>query len=295
MNSLSVVIPTYNRCETLQKAIAGYLNQVDFRLISEILVVDDGSNDSTETSVRQLSLQSPIPIRYFRQENRGPAAARNVGIHEAKGKIILFTDDDIIPSPNLISEHLNWHVKFPQLSTAVLGYVTWSPDVGPTPFMKWYGLESLFSYARLAQVAEADYRTFYTCNVSLNREFLLGNGLFDEDFTVAAFEDIELAFRLSLAGMRLLYNAKALAYHHQYISFSDACRRYTKAAEAKKIFIQKEAGEHFYSSLKSNGPSRLKKKFGKEIRAALSPLKRLMDSRVPLPWSMYRMMFRVYR
>ncbi len=84
-------------------------------------MVDDGSTDSTEQVVAQASKDSAIPVRYFRQENKGPAAARNVGIREAKSELILFTDDDIIPSPDLVGEHLKWQSKYPGEKTAVLG------------------------------------------------------------------------------------------------------------------------------------------------------------------------------
>ena len=206
MKPISVVIPTYNRCDTLKKALVAYLDQTALQSIAEILVVDDGSTDSTGGVVELMARESVVPIRYLLQENKGPAAARNVGIREAAGELILFTDDDIIPQRDLVAQHLEWHRNFPGEETAVLGYVTWAPEISSTPFMKWYGLEALFSYAELAGRSKIDYRYFYTCNISLGKYFLHRNGIFDEDFKVAAWEDIELGFRLDRAGMRLLYN-----------------------------------------------------------------------------------------
>jgi len=289
---LTVVIPTYNRCETLKKALAAYQAQKTPEQIAEIIVVDDGSTDSTAAIVEHASKLAAFPIRYFRQENKGPAAARNVGIREAKSELILFTDDDIIPTRDLVAEHLEWHSKYPGEETAVLGYVTWAPEIYPTPFMTWYGEDgALFSYARLAGQIEIDYLYFYTCNISLNKHFVQSNGLFDEDFKTAAYEDIELGYRLKQAGMRLVYNPKALAHHWQHISFDDACRRAKKAACAGKIFRDKEAGRNQPACETAIVKQRLKK----PLASVFLPFKSFMDSNLHLPWTVYRTMFRIYR
>jgi glycosyltransferase involved in cell wall biosynthesis len=293
MKMVSVVIPTHNRCETLKKAISGYQAQSALQEISEIIVVDDGSTDLTKAVVSQMAEQSAIAIRYFRQENKGPAAARNLGIRMAESPLILFTDDDIIPGRDLVAEHLNWHTTHPAETTAVLGFVTWSPDLDSTPFMEWYGSEVLFSFSKLRDQVAVDYRYFYTCNISLKRDFLCKSGTFDEDFKVAAFEDIELGFRLHSAGMRLLYNSQAIAYHKQFVSFNDACKRYRKTLATLPTFSQKDAGRQWSHLLRGTSPD--KKRLKRWLAPFLYPLKWLMDWRIPLPWSLYRTMFRIYR
>lgn len=289
----TIIIPTHNRREILRKAIAGYQAQSALEKISELIVVDDGSTDSTSSVVAELSARSRVPIQYLRQENRGPAAARNAGIRAAAGAQILFTDDDIIPGPDLVAEHARWHSKFPDKETAVLGRVTWSPNLRLTPFMRWYGLEALFAYAEIEGKTEVTYRHFYTCNISLKSDFLRRNGGFDEDFKVAAWEDIELGFRLSKAGMSLMYNTAAIAYHEQMTSFRDACIRYRKSLAAAEIFKQTDAGRQCPQLTK--GPSEVRQRYKKYLAPILSPFKALMDWRVPLPWSVYRTMFRIYR
>jgi len=276
---LTVVIPTFNRCETLKKALAAHQAQKAQQQVAEIIVVDDGSTDSTALVVAQASKESAVPIRYFRQENKGPAAARNVGIREAKSELILFTDDDIIPSPDLVAEHLAWHGKYPGEETAVLGCVTWAPEINPTPFMRWYGVEALFSFAEIAGHIEVDWRFFYTCNISLNKNFVHRSGGFDEDFKAAAWEDIELGFRLTRAGMRIFYNATAVAYHEQRTSFVDACIRYKKSMQAAEIFKQKDAGRQHPELTMEVSP--VKKRFKGYLAPLLSPLKGFMDWRLP--------------
>jgi glycosyltransferase involved in cell wall biosynthesis len=300
MNSLTVIIPTYNRCETLHKALSGYLAQTALDEIAEILVVDDGSTDSTADVVARFAKAASVPVRYLRQENRGPAAARNVGIREAKSELVLFTDDDIVPGATLVSEHLDWHRRFPDTSNAVLGQVTWSPEVNPTPFMRWYGSDgALFAYAHLENQTHIDCRYFYTCNISLKVELLRSHGIFDEDFKVAAWEDAELGYRLQKAGMQLLYNSGALAYHHQHVSFDDACRRATKVAAAAEVFKKKEAWIHVHSSPQPRSRLFLRRclvagSSGKAARALLSPLKRFMDSSMEFPRNFYKLMLLVF-
>lgn len=290
---LSVVIPTFNRCKTLQKALAAYQDQSAVGQIAEIIVVDDGSTDATASIVDVTANRSAFPLRYFRQANKGPAAARNLGIREAHGSIILFTDDDIIPTPDLVAQHLEWHVEYPEETTAVLGYVTWAPELHSTPFMEWYGKEVLFAYSEIASHSLVDFRYFYTCNISMRRQFLLQKGTFDEDFKHAACEDIELGFRLQKAGMRLFYNSAALAFHHQVISFDDACNRYKKSAAAAVVLRRKEAGR--YSEEYTRTTSSQKQHLKKWLGPVLLPLKSLVDLRIPLPQAAYRTMFRLYR
>jgi glycosyltransferase involved in cell wall biosynthesis len=93
---LSVVIPCYNAARFLPEAAASVLAQRYEPL--EILLVDDGSTDSTPEIAPALAPE----VRYLRQENRGPAAARNWGLREARGEIVAFLDaDDLWPEGKL--------------------------------------------------------------------------------------------------------------------------------------------------------------------------------------------------
>jgi GT2 family glycosyltransferase len=301
MKRVTVVIPTYNRREILASAIRAHWKQSALDEISEILVIDDGSSDGTEACLSALREESPVPIVYRRQANRGQAAARNVGIREAQGEIILFADDDIIPAPNLLAEHLRWHDRHPEPGAAVLGFVTWSPEVRPTPFMNWLGLDGpLFAYAHFSGKIELDFRAFYTCNLSLKTEFIRRSGIFDEDFKGYGYEDAELGYRLQQNGMRLLYNPAAMAHHRKHITFADACRRAEQVALAQRTFEQKEAGR-FCREIEERErpamqpPSPLRTHLAPVLRIfkkiALVPLKLLLDSRIPLPWFVYRKLY----
>src|SRR5215469_17732216 len=84
----SVVIPAFNRLEMLRQALASVIGQ-KFQEF-ETIVVDDGSNEDIESAVRECNL----PVRYLRQQNSGPGAARNLGLRHARGQYVAFLDSD---------------------------------------------------------------------------------------------------------------------------------------------------------------------------------------------------------
>ena len=292
--SLSVIIPTYDREKVLARALEGYLSQSSPQLIHELLVVDDGSTDGTESMVRAFSARSPFPIRYLRQTNKGPAAARNFGVREASSPLVLFTDSDIVPERDLVEQHIEWHRRNSQISAAVLGYVTWLPEIKATPFMRWYGEVQMFGFARLRQNQHPSFHFFYTCNLSLKTEFLRNCGLFDEEFRSAAYEDTELGYRLSKRGLEIFYNPAAIGYHYQFFSFEDACRKSLDNAAATEVFSRKEAGQVVLRETHrkhSRAGYALAREFAALVARAISPARRLLDSSVPLPGSVYKLFF----
>jgi len=89
---VSVIVPTFNRQHFLKKAIGSILRQSC--RCSEIIIVDDGSSDGTRGLIRTLTRDADVPLRYIRQENKGPAAARNLGIRHAVCDYVAFLDSD---------------------------------------------------------------------------------------------------------------------------------------------------------------------------------------------------------
>ena len=122
----------------------------------------------------------------------------------------------------------------------MLGYTTWPRDLRVSPFLHQineYGLQ--FGYGLIRDPEQVPFNFFYTSNVSLPRELLLEAGLFDTSFPHAAWEDIEVAYRLMQRGMRMLYRPEAVARHHHDITFASFRRRQEKAGEAAAIFYRK--------------------------------------------------------
>jgi glycosyltransferase involved in cell wall biosynthesis len=280
----------------LLKALEGYKHQTARAEILEVLVVDDGSTDGTGPAVAAFSQRSPITIRYLAEQHKGQAAARNHGIREAKGTLLLFADDDIIPRPTLVAEHTAWNRRYPADNFAILGHVSWSPEVHPTPFMEWLGLDGvLFRYRFLLPGQDASFQYFYSCNLSVKREFLMKNGMYDENFQGYGYEDTELGYRLISKGLRVLYNPEAIGYHYKRFSYADVCRREELVCAARVRFETTEAGRYL-RELESRGePLSWKRKLKRAMARVITPflvlLTPLLDTHVRLPGMVYSLLY----
>ena len=241
--SFSVVIPTFERPDTLHLVLDA-LGRQETAPAFEVVVVDDGSRG--ETPLLLGSYRAPYPFRAFRQDNSGPAAARNRGVREARGERVLFLGDDTVPEPRLLSVHSRAHAEPRTFPAAVLGYTTWPRERRVSPFLHHineYGLQ--FGYGLIENPDSVPFNFFYTSNISVARSLLLDVGLFDTTFPHAAWEDIELAYRMEKRGMRIVYRPEAVARHHHEISFASFRRRQGKSGESAAIFFGKhpELGE----------------------------------------------------
>src|SRR5689334_18648366 len=107
--SVSVIIPTYNRAAFIKQAIDSALNQT--RVPDEIIVVDDGSTDNTAGILARYD----HPVRVIRQENSGRSAARNLGIRESRGDLIVFLDSDDLLTPASIASRVPIFEKSPEI------------------------------------------------------------------------------------------------------------------------------------------------------------------------------------
>lgn len=210
---VSIVIPTRNRASTLNCCLHALLRQSYPHNRMEVIIVDDGSSDGTEEVVTQFVQDSDISVIYKSITPSGPAAARNCGVRIAKGSVILFIGDDIICTPDLVAKHMEFH-SGASFSESALGWTGWDPKDEVTPFMQWLEQAGIqFDYDAVKAAKELDFGSFWTCNLSLKRDFIKTHGLFDERFTAAVWEDIELGYRLKRVGLRLVYVPDACAYH----------------------------------------------------------------------------------
>lgn len=235
---LSVVIPTYNRKDVLKRCLESLFNQTYPQNKYEIIVVDDGSTDGTGDLVKELIKESACQLRYFKQENKGPAAARNVGIKNANGELILFTGDDCIADSHLLEEHMKYHNTYKDV--AVLGYTTWHPDLKITPFMEYIVTSGIqFGYPLIKDKNNVPFNFFYTSNISIKKELLIHADLFDEDFKYAAWEDVELGYRLNQRGIKIVYNKEAITYHNHPTTVSKFCERQKKTGMSAVVFYKK--------------------------------------------------------
>jgi glycosyltransferase involved in cell wall biosynthesis len=287
---ISVIIPTHNRATLLAETLDALCRQTVAQNSYEVIVVSDGSTDSTDQVVEESSAR--LPIKYIKQSRSGVSTARNQGIRAASSPLILLLDDDVVPSPQLVDEHIRFHTRMPGSEAALLGYVTWHPRVRATPFMRWYGeYGALFGYSMLRNNREAPAKFLYTCNVSFKTEFLSARGGFNETLTV--FEDHELGYRLTKAGMKLIFCKFALGYHNQAFTFAQACLRLQRYSTGLNAFAKTEAGENMIQQ-RSKPLFRVGERVIKILAPALSPLLFVLDTDIKLPNSIYRLFYAYY-
>ena len=193
----SVVVPTYNRESILLQCIDKLLNQSvrDY----EVLIIDDGSTDSTEYGLRTIENSR---FRYLRNKRkRGPTKARNKGIANSKGEVIIFVDSDVLVDKNFIRDHINIHKRRDRLIVQGL--------VRHIRKLEDYGKFNL----RIDGLCLAG---LITQNVSVKKNYLLEVGGFDESFgDTMGYMDVEIGRRLKeKLGLKTVYAfKKCLAWH----------------------------------------------------------------------------------
>jgi len=238
----TVIIPTFNRAEILDRNLEALNKQTIPQSEIQIIVVNDGGNDKTDEVTSKWS-KIFKNLKYIKQQNLGQGIARNNALKYAEGELILFIGDDIILEENALEEHRKIHEKHPELNVAVLGFTTWHPEIKVTPFMKWLteGRKGgpQFAYDMLENKKTADYRFFYTSNLSLKKSILVKHQ-FDPDFKNYGWEDIELGYRLTKKeNLKIYYNKSAIGYHYHEIDESSLEHRMISIGKSAKIFQKK--------------------------------------------------------
>lgn len=194
---LSVVIPSYNCERYLPLAIDSVLSQS--RAADELIVIDDGSRDDSEALVRR---RYGDRVRYVKQANAGPSAARNHGIRLASGDVIGLLDADDIWLPGVVEKVLDALARHPQVALVTADKQAIDSE-GVVTIDSWWqrhGVFDMLAEARGAPLGDALGRLARVnfVNTSLafvRRSALDGCGLFDE--AIRYGEDYELWLRLT--------------------------------------------------------------------------------------------------
>lgn len=240
--SVSVIIPTFNRCRILKRVLNAFARQTFDKNRFEVIVIDDGSTDATRNSVLKLMGQAPFVLRYYYQSNKKQGAARNNGISRATMPLLLFVGDDIIPKDDFIESHVFFYQKLENpRKSAVIGYTTWSPEIRVTPFMAYIGeYGDQFGYSLIQGKGPLPFNFYYASNLLIPSQLLTPAGCrFDEGFNEYGWEDIELGYRLENAGVALYYNSHAVAGHHHPVDVSSFCRRQKRVGYSSSLFVSK--------------------------------------------------------
>ena len=185
---VSVIIPVYNSEKYISEAVESVLNQT-YRN-REVIVINDGSTDGTERALEPYMGQ----INYFFQENRGVAAARNIGIRSSQGSYIAFLDSDDIWMPKKLENQVNYMIGHPEFKFLYSDYVYFNDDN--------LGVKDSIPLHRNAKSAGCIFHNLvmsshfiHTSTVLAKREVMEEVGGFDERFKLG--EDYELWLRIS--------------------------------------------------------------------------------------------------
>jgi len=186
--SISVIVPTFNRVETLPRAINSVLDQIYQDI--ELWIVDDGSTDETESWVQTELLKEnlPIPCHYLRSPNKGVSHARNLAISASSSPWVAFLDSDDEWLPNKLQDQMNYVEKHPD-AQLVHGEEIWMRNGVRVNPMKKHQKSGGRIFDRCVELCCISPST-----VMIHRDVFQAVGTFREDFPVC--EDYELWLRI---------------------------------------------------------------------------------------------------
>jgi glycosyltransferase involved in cell wall biosynthesis len=205
----TVVIPTHNRRDSLQRLLHALAAQSVRAETFEAVVVSDGCSDATAEAVRASG--APFAVSLVELPHLGAATARNRGAAVARGDLLLFIDDDVEPVPTFLEEHLRMHDRHP--GAVVLGCT--QPVLGSRTLLhaelcRWWQDHTL---ALRRPGHRFTYRDLHSGNFSIATDLFRAVGGFREDLPCR--EDYELGARLLARGVGFVFCERALGYHHE--------------------------------------------------------------------------------
>jgi GT2 family glycosyltransferase len=247
--SFSIVVPTFHRPDALRETLAALLALDYAPSRYEVIIVDDGADESTVDIVRELR-HATAEMTLEAQQQRGAASARNRGARSARGDWLLFVDDDIVVAPDHLTRH--GRTISSHRDALVNGAWQFSPAVieslRKTPFGRFrIDLERRFQEEAMGRVMPdeiVEMALLGTWDLALRRELFWEIGGFDEAFPVAGAEDQDFSLRARRAGARLLLDTKIQCLHNDNrLTLRDYCAREERSARTMPILARKYPAE----------------------------------------------------
>jgi glycosyltransferase involved in cell wall biosynthesis len=217
---LSVIICTWNRAELLRQTLNSLAkSELPNDTEWELIIVDNNSTDETTAVCQEFLRQNPQRYRYMVEKRQGKSFALNTGVDNARGRILSFTDDDVIVDPAWLAETVRMFDSSPCIGVG--GRIVplwnskkpaWLTSEGPYKL-----LPAIVSYD-LGELPCEIKAPALGANLSLKKEAFEKYGLFRTDLGPTSGseirgEDNELCWRLLHAGERLMYAPKAIVFH----------------------------------------------------------------------------------
>lgn len=216
----SVVIPTYNRPDQLSRCLTALLNQ-SYSGAWEVLVVDDGG-EAPLKSIEDI-FGPDLQCSFFRQENSGPAKARNYGVAMAKGEFIAFLDDDCEPKDDWLEHLMNVAKEGVMVGGKTQNKLVRNLYSVASQSLVYY----LYEYFR-----DTPWYFFTSNNFLVDRKSFLAVGGFDEHFRTSAGEDRAFCAKWLARGFQMKYEQKAIIDHAHGLGFFSFWRLHRKYGEA---------------------------------------------------------------
>ena len=202
---ISVIIPTYNRCDSLKLALDSIMLQTYLDI--EVIVIVDGCSDETEQLLKKFSIVRPIIF----QNNRGAAVGLNEGAKLANGDILLFLDDDMVYDSKLIENHYGLHKT--ETYDVIIGHFPLGKLPTPSFFRK-----VIYDWTEGWQLSFGENINFFDVlcsgHFSIRKELFVKIGGFDTEFSQWGRKDSELGHRLIRVGAKFGFCKEAKSYQN---------------------------------------------------------------------------------
>lgn len=242
MSSLSVIIPTHERADTLRSCLA-HLEKQTIADTIEVIVIGDTHDDATTKLFAETKWKMPVSFEEIGKCQQG--TARNRGVAKAQAPVCLFIGDDIFLENDACALHESIHRNLPT-PCAVLGSTGWDPAVGITDAMDWLARSGWqFGYPKIERHAgdflpkDIQHLFSYTSNISVPTETARALP-FLENISLYGWEDVEWGMRMKERGTPVFYEPNARAVHHHKITMEDSIKRMETLGESV-VMIQKIA------------------------------------------------------
>ncbi len=257
---LSIIIPTLGR-ETLAEVLQGIRDCEGFQEIRpEIIVVFDGVAATAPSRLPDVKFLETA-------QHFGVSAARNVGIENATGDVLVFLGDDTIPTKNWLRKVHTFHLENPAPTKGLLGMVSWTPELMRDPFHRWLLDHAQFAFSSIRRHGTT-WRHFYTSNVSVKKS-LVGDTRFPQNFQGWGFEDILFGFELSEKGLVLHFDGSCEVLHDHAQTLSQVLAN-TRNARKNAETLERRTGMR----IRPQGLLRLALQLALVFSAILAPFSR---------------------